>query len=148
MLLCQSENKVFWKALKNLTPEDIAVTVHLTLSNDNLMYVPSLLEKLANKDVTSISLSADSSNLADALVAASQKASDLHLRQVWDLPVPYSAFNPVSVELESGAESAPEGAGRAWLYVEPDGDVLPAQRINKVLGNLLTDPWKKIWKQR
>ncbi len=147
MLLCQSENKVFWKALKNLISEDIAVTVHLTLSNDNLKDVPSLLKKLANKDVTSISLSADSSNLAEALAAASQKASDLHLRQVWGLPVPYSAFNPVSVELESGAESAPEGAGRAWLYVEPDGDVLPAQEINKVLGNILTDPWKKIWKQ-
>jgi len=32
------------------------------------------------------------------------------------------------------------------LYVEPDGDVLPAQGVNRVLGNILTDPWKKIWK--
>jgi organic radical activating enzyme len=148
MLLCQAESKVFWKALKNLIPEDIAVTVHLTLNNNNQKDVPALLEKLAKEDVASISLSADSSNLADALAAASQKAADLHLRQVWDLPVPYSAFNPVAVELESGPESTPEGAGKAWLYVEPDGDVLPAQGINKVLGNMLTDPWKKIWKHR
>jgi organic radical activating enzyme len=148
MLLCQAKNKVFWKALKNLMPEDIAVTVHLTLTNDNLKDIPALLEKLANEDVTSVSLSAESSNLADALAAASQKASELHLRQVWDLPVPYSAFHPVAVELESGAEPAPKGAGNAWLYVEPDGDVLPAQGINKVLGNILTDPWKKIWKHR
>ena len=41
-----------------------------------------------------------------------------------------------------------KGAGTAWLYVEPDGDVLPAQGVNKVLGNLLTDPWEKIWKKR
>jgi len=148
MLLCQAENKIFWKALKNLMPEDIAVTVHITLNNDNHKDVPALLEKLAKEDVTSVSLSAVSSNLVDALAAASQKASDLHLRQVWDLPVPYSSFNPVAVELESGAESAPKGAGKAWLYVEPDGDVLPAQGINKVLGNMLTHPWKKIWKHR
>ena len=148
MLLCQAENKVFWKALKNLMPEDIAVTVHITLNNDNHKDVPALLEKLAKQDVISVSLSTDSSKLVDALAAASQKASDLHLRQVWDLPVPYSAFNPVALELESGVESAPKGAGKAWLYVEPDGDVLPAQGINKVLGNMLTDPWKKIWKHR
>jgi MoaA/NifB/PqqE/SkfB family radical SAM enzyme len=38
-----------------------------------------------------------------------------------------------------------QGAGRAWLYVEPDGDVLPAQGINKILGNLVSDSWEKIW---
>jgi MoaA/NifB/PqqE/SkfB family radical SAM enzyme len=32
------------------------------------------------------------------------------------------------------------------LYVEPDGDVLPAQGINQVLGNFLNDAWEKIWK--
>jgi organic radical activating enzyme len=148
MLLCQAENKVFWKALKNLMPEDIAVTVHLTVTNDNHKDVPALLKKLAKEDVISVSLSAESTNLTDALASASQKAADLHVRQVWNLPVPYSAFNPVALELESGAESAPKGAGTAWLYVEPDGDVLPAQGINKVLGNILSDPWDKIWKHR
>ena len=146
MLLCQPENKVFWKALKNLMPEDIAVTVHITLNKSNQKDIPALLEKLANNYVTSVSLSAESPDLADALAAASQKASNLTLHQVWDLPVPYSAFHPVAAELESGEETAPKGAGKAWLYVEPDGDVLPTQGINKVLGNMLTDPWKKIWK--
>jgi MoaA/NifB/PqqE/SkfB family radical SAM enzyme len=37
-----------------------------------------------------------------------------------------------------------DGAGKAWLYIEPDGDVLPDQLINQVLGNILTDPWEKI----
>jgi MoaA/NifB/PqqE/SkfB family radical SAM enzyme len=40
-----------------------------------------------------------------------------------------------------------EGAGKAWLYVEPDGDVLPAQGINRVLGNLLRDQWESVWTQ-
>jgi len=58
--------------------------------------------------------------------------------------VPYSALNPVSLELEGN--EVPEGAGRAWLYVEPDGDVLPAQGVNRVLGNILRDPWEQIWR--
>ena len=148
MLLCQLDSKGFWKALKNLMPEDIAVTVHLTLNKNNLKDIHILLEKIAKEKVTSISLSADSTKLTDDLAAASQKASELHMRQVWDLPVPYSAFHPVALELESSAEPTPEGAGKVWLYVEPDGDVLPAQGVNKVLGNMLTDPWKKIWKHR
>ena len=146
MLLFQPDNKVFWNALKNLMPEDIAITVHITLNKSNQKDIHALLEKLAHQDVTSVSLSAESHDLADALAAASQKASDLNLHQVWDLPVPYSTFHPVAAELESGEESTPKGAGKAWLYVEPDGDVLPAQGINNVLGNMLTDPWKNIWK--
>ena len=63
---------------------------------------------------------------------------------VWDLPVPYSAHNPVQLEVPAG--ELLEGAGRAWLYVEPDGDVRPAQDSETVLGNLLNDPWEKIWK--
>ena len=41
-----------------------------------------------------------------------------------------------------------EGAGKAWLYVEPDGDVLPAQGVNQGMGNLLQDSWQDIWSHR
>ena len=69
---------------------------------------------------------------------------------VWDMPVPYSENNPVTLELENVAEQeAPVGAGKAWLYVEPDGDVLPAQGLyDQILGNILNDPWEKIWENR
>jgi MoaA/NifB/PqqE/SkfB family radical SAM enzyme len=45
------------------------------------------------------------------------------------------------------ASVAPDGAGRAWLYVEPDGDVLPSQGIDRLLGNILRDPWSEIWRR-
>ncbi|HLO14324.1 MAG TPA: hypothetical protein VK206_05820, partial [Anaerolineales bacterium] len=62
----------------------------------------------------------------------------------FDLPVPYSASNPVVYEAQEN--TIPEGAGKAWLYVEPDGDVLPSQgNSDKVLGNLLRDDWEKIY---
>ena len=79
------------------------------------------------------------------LPALRQQAADLGLRLVWDLPVPYSARNPVALELAAEDQPLPEGAGSAWLYVEPDGDVLAAQGRPQVLGNLLIDPWDTIW---
>ena len=58
--------------------------------------------------------------------------------------MPYSESNPVTVETED--DKVPSGAGKAWLYVEPDGDVLPAQgEAGQVLGNMLTDSWEKIY---
>ena len=58
-------------------------------------------------------------------IALRDKAAALGLTLRFDLPVPYSEYNPVVYEAEDAA--IPEGAGKAWLYVEPDGDVLPSQ---------------------
>ena len=72
------------------------------------------------------------------------KAAHLGMQLVFDLPVPYSADNPVA--FETAADDVPSGAGKTWLYVEPDGDVLPAQGMpGQVLGNLLTDSWESIY---
>ena len=69
----------------------------------------------------------------------------MNLRLIFDLPVPYSAAHPVALETAEDAE--PAGAGKAWLYVEPDGDVLPAQGLaDQILGNLLRDAWEKIYR--
>ena len=72
------------------------------------------------------------------------KAAELGFNLVWDLPVPYSKFNPVALETLS-VPKLEEGAVKGWLYIEPDGDVLPAQSINKVLGNMVEDSWASIW---
>ncbi|HAX69573.1 MAG TPA: hypothetical protein DCY14_08210 [Anaerolineae bacterium] len=57
--------------------------------------------------------------------------------------MPYSTANPVSIETVD--DDVPQGAGKTWLYLEPDGDVLPAQgEPDKVLGNLLRDDWGAI----
>jgi MoaA/NifB/PqqE/SkfB family radical SAM enzyme len=94
--------------------------------------------------VTNLSLSTSNHNLLDELVQLQNKAHELHFTLRWDLPVPYSNANPVAVE--TSEERAPSGAGRSWLYVEPDGDVLPAQGASvNVLGNILRDPWEKIY---
>jgi len=79
--------------------------------------------------------------LQSALEEAQNVAHEHGLTLVWDLAAPYSHVNPV--EMETGL--SPEQVVRQHLYVEPDGDVLPAQGYNVVLGNLLRDPWEAIW---
>ncbi len=148
MIILDTQDEQAWEGLRDVLAEDIAVTVHVTIMPGNGLRIPEILEKLAEMGVTHISLSASEKGLKDVLATAQQKVADLHMTLVWDLPVPYSAFNPVAMEQEE-AETTVQGAGKAWLYVEPDGDVLPSQGDStKILGNLLTDPWQKIWSNR
>ncbi len=144
LFLLQAENEASWQALATILPEDIFVTVHFTLTPANVHTASPTLQRLAEMGVTSLSLSTSEPSLRDELANLSHRAAELGLTLRWDLPVPYSAQNPATLEIVD--EELPAGAGRAWLYVEPDGDVLPAQgEPDKVLGNLLRDPWEKIY---
>jgi organic radical activating enzyme len=134
----------YWREVLN---DDIFIAAHLTLTKQNAKQVNALIDRIAESGVKALSLSAADASLEPKLQAARDHAALRDLPLVWDLPVPYTALNPVSLELKATRKrKQPEGAGTAWLYVEPDGDVLPGQGINKKLGNLLKDDWKKIWK--
>lgn len=146
LFLLQPEKETSWKALETIMPEDIFVTVHLTVTPQNVKKANEVLERLAGMEVRSLSLSASDASLKDDLLTLRNRAAELGLTLRWDLPVPYSAQNPASLEVLD--DELPAGAGRVWLYVEPDGDVLPAQgEPDKVLGNFLKDPWEKIYPQ-
>ncbi len=148
MQLGAPDNARFWESLQNLMDADIAVTVHLTLTAQNFREIEQALPKLITSGLHSLSLSASDSSLHKSLHNIQEKAIIQGLSMVWDLPVPYSQYNPIDLELKNGGNRMKKGAGNAWLYVEPDGDVLPAQGINRVMGNFLTDPWSSIWKKR
>ena len=117
----------------NAAPTQIAKNINATLER---------LERLAVKN---ISISITDVALRTKLDSLARKAADLNMTMRFDLPVPYSEQNPVALETEE--DDLPSGAGKAWLYVEPDGDVLPSQGVNQILGNMLNDPWEKIWKR-
>ena len=143
MLLLDPSEEQSWEALRDMMIEDLSVTVHLTLTAQNIATIPDLLDRLVKMEVKQLSLSADAIGLRNSMIALRHQAAEKGLSLVWDLPVPYSSFHPITAELAQGEEV--KGAGRAWLYVEPDGDVLPAQGVNHILGNLLVDPWDAIW---
>lgn len=144
MLVLQPENELSWTSLKNVMAADLFVTVHLTVTPKNIKKVPGVLERLAGMQVRSLSMSTSDASLQEKLHVLRDKAADLQISLTWNLPVPYSALNPVT--LETAEDNIPSGAGKAWLYIEPDGDVLPAQGVSdQVLGNILRDPWENIY---
>ena len=142
LFLLQPDNEESWRALEAIMPDDLFVTVHVTLDKKSAKNISATLERLASLEVKSLSVS-----LADRALEAReliQKAAELNFTLAFDLPVPYSEQNPVALETEE--DGVPSGAGKAWLYVEPDGDVLPAQGMaENVLGNLLRDAWGMIY---
>jgi hypothetical protein len=144
MLSLNPEDENSWRALTNTLAGDLFVAVHLTITSQNEVTMSQTLERLSKLGVKGLSLSVSDPQLQTALIAFRNQAASLGLPLVWNLPVPYSSFNPVAMETQT--DNLPAGGGHDWLYVEPDGDVLPAQGINQVLGNILRDPWEKIWR--
>ncbi len=145
MIPIDPENAKQWQILEKILAEDCYTTVHLTLRKGENLH-PYIL-RLAEMGANSLSLSAADDDLAEELQRLRGTAAVQQLELVWDIPVPYSNNNPVTLELEQNSnQPVPQGAGIAWLYIEPDGDVLPAQGMYEhILGNILRDPWEKIW---
>ncbi len=144
LFILQPENEASWKALEAIMPEDLYTTVHLTITPRNVKGAGEILDRLAKLGVKSLSLSASDASLHEAMHGLHDRIAGLGITLRWDLPVPYSAENPVAHETVE--DEVPSGAGKSWLYVEPDGDVLPTQGMaDKILGNLLKDPWEKIY---
>lgn len=144
MILLDPGNEKSWEAVHEALVEDLSVAVHLTLDLENKAVFVEILKRLASTGVQKVSLSTADPALNSELDVARNQAAFAGLELVWNLPVPYSEFNPVALETSSRQKHPP--AGRAWMYVEPDGDVLSEQGVQPVLGNLLNDPWEKIWK--
>lgn len=144
MIVLPTSGEPDWQAIQNALVADIFLSVHYTITPQNVSGVAALMQKLHKAGVEAMSLSISEPRLAAELTQLSESAAEMGLRLVSDLPVPYSPANPVS--LETAEDDGVSGAGKVWLYVEPDGDVLPAQGMpGQILSNLLADDWEKIY---
>ncbi len=145
LFILQPDNNESWTALETIMPEDIFVTVHLTLNKGNVKNSENTLDRLAGLNVQSLSLTLSDNSLYETYNTLRDKAAELGLTLKFDLPVPYSANHPVAFDAQEG-DNIPDGAGKVWLYVEPDGDVLPTQgKADHVLGNFLRDELKAFY---
>jgi organic radical activating enzyme len=133
------------QGLKQALASDVFTAIHMTLTPSFIDNLKSWLERFHEFGVQALSISATESteNMKAALAEAREYTANMKMDLIWDLPAPYSKINPIALEVSQ----ASSGAGRAWLYVEPDGDVLPEQGVNKILGNLLNDSWDQIWEK-
>ncbi len=144
MIVLDENEDLSWEAIRDTIAADLYVTVHLSIQEKNKQNISGLLNRLAEHKVKAISLSAESPALLPLLNEIREQAAALEMTLIWDLPVPYSNLNPVAAELQTEGKYF-DGAGNAWIYVEPDGDVLAAQGHPRVLGNFLMDDWSMIW---
>ena len=79
--------------------------------------------------------------LASVLAAVRDRAKALGMRFLWYTPTDYCRLSPM--ELELGPRRC--NAGEYSMCIEPNGDVLPCQSYYVVAGNILHDPWQRIW---
>jgi len=140
-LLLQPELPESWKALEACVQADLFTVVHLSLFRETLDQVMRILDRLSQMNIHAISLSTDDPSLSRSLHAVRDRSAHLGLKLVWDVAVPHGRLNPVALE----TETSEAGVGRAWLYVEPNGEVFPGQGIPHPLGSLLGDSWETIW---
>lgn len=151
VIILSVDDQASWEGIasfnywRKVLEEDLFVAAHLTITQENADSYQQIISRLEDAGVSALSLSTDKQFLAPNLTNARDFATGRGLEIVWDLPVPYSALNPVELESASDPDSGYlSGAGRGWLYVEPDGDVLPGQGISHRLGNLINDKWDKV----
>jgi MoaA/NifB/PqqE/SkfB family radical SAM enzyme len=114
------------------------------VTNENQDDLLSSIKKLVVLGLQNISLSTSNTNLEPVVREIRNKCAESGLNLIWNMPVLYSQFNPIHLEVNP-EDDFKQGAGTGWLYIEPDGDVLPAQGINHVSGNFLENSWDEIW---
>lgn len=131
------------------------VMTNTTLLQQNAPHLSETLDFLADIGVPTLGLNAliysgrglnvdtglPENALPPLLEIARAKTAQNDQRLIWYTPTEYCNFDPVQMEL--GVKGC-----TAALYnmcIEPDGAVLPCQSYYTPLGNILSDPWDKIW---
>lgn len=79
--------------------------------------------------------------LIPVLERAREAARKLGLKLIWYTPTQYCHLDPVKLELGVKACTA----AKYNMCLEPDGSAIPCQSFFQPLGNILRDPWEKIW---
>jgi len=73
-----------------------------------------------------------------------RRAVEKGVHLVWYSPTPYCLFNPVTAGLSSKSCACVDGL----LSVNPSGQLLPCSSFETGIGDLLRDPFDKVWNSR
>lgn len=79
--------------------------------------------------------------LPPILIRIRDTAREMGMKFLWYTPTEYCRMNPVEIEI--GAKRC--NAAEYSICIEPNGDVLPCQSFYVSAGNVLRDPWERIW---
>ena len=143
------------KGIKNALNSKLFVMTNTTLLKSNSQYLADTLKFLSGLGVPTVGLNGliysgrgesvnqeiSEADLTGLLEIAKDHVARTDQRLIWYTPTLYCHFNPI----ESGLGVKGCTAALYNMCVEPDGSVLPCQSYYQPLGNILTDPWEKIW---
>lgn len=73
-----------------------------------------------------------------------ERAQEKGVRFIWYSPVPYCLFNPVKAGLGSKSCACVDGL----ISVNPAGELLPCSSYERGIGDLLHEPFDKVWFSR
>ncbi len=143
------------QGIKNCITSSIFTLTNTTLTVWNADEVPDLLDFLSQLGLQRFALNSiiktgraedaeyglTPQELKTHLEIIKDKALDLGLEMVWYTPTRRCDFDPLLLGL--GLKMC--SAARINVTVEPDGRVIPCQSWFESMGNILEDPWEKIW---
>ena len=143
------------QGIRNCVASSIFTLTNTTLTIWNADEVPDLLEFLSQLGLERFALNSiiktgraedaeyglTPQELRPHLELIRDKALELGLDMVWYTPTRRCDFDPVPFGL--GLKMC--SAARINVTVEPDGRVIPCQSWFESMGNILEDPWDKIW---
>ena len=141
--------------VKNVLASRLYVMTNTTLLAHNAPYLGDTLTFLGELGVPTVGLNAliyaghglnvntglAERDLPPLLELARAQTSRQGQKLVWYTPTQYCHFDPIQLEL------GVKGCTAAFynMCVEPDGSVIPCQSYYQSLGNMLADPWDRIW---
>ncbi|TFG76473.1 MAG: radical SAM protein [Chrysiogenales bacterium] len=143
------------QGIRNAVEQDIYVLTNSTITNANSDLIAEIVPFLKNLGVRSFAVNSiikagksrhqdpglSEKELLPVIKQLQQKAAQEGMRLTWYTPTQYCRLNPV--ELDLGVKQCT--AGKYNLAVEPDGTVIPCQSFFRPLGNILNDPFEKIY---
>jgi radical SAM protein with 4Fe4S-binding SPASM domain len=141
--------------VQNALAAGLHTLTNTTLTHRNIAHVGKIVDFLAALGLRNFAMNGmihaghgrghgdalPAETLAPALIDVRDRAAAHGMRFLWYTPTEYCRLSPV--ELELGPRRC--NAGEYSMCIEPNGDVLPCQSYYVSAGNILRDPWERIW---
>lgn len=140
--------------IKTAVAEDLYVSTNTTIMRSNYEGMEQTMRFIAGLGVKNIAFNSiirsgkgehaegvTFEELENFLVKAKRVSEEMGTNLIWYSPTPYCELNPVNLGL--GIKQCT--ACTLNMAIEPDGTVLPCQSYYEPLGNILSDPWDRIW---
>lgn len=144
------------RGIENAIASGLHTITNTTLMRRNMDHATEIIDYLYDLGIRTFAMNgmiysgggfADPNAIPEAempplLIQVRDHAQAKGMRFLWYTPTEYCRMSPV--ELEIGAKRC--NAGEYSICIEPNGDVLPCQSYYVAAGNILRDPWEKIWR--